>query len=287
RDHRARFGLLQDADNLFFRKLLPLHLSVPSSGRTLASTGGENGGQVTRYPWRDICRAIDRPSQFSMAGNPAVESYGYRDLVETASPVDLGEAARRGTLESVERLAQVASSVINRTDAFGLTPLAWAVIYRRGDHAAALLKHGASPSGSSCQRLASPTSPMQFARALQWRKMIDQMRPYITKTPNVVLHDPPTLLSKPSYYELTRSIEFSRKRHAGKLENDASVIAKVSVDANGKAHDCELESKTGIKPLDHDICAQVLTGARWKAARGEYGEPVAGDGIIRLRIEAR
>ncbi len=30
RHHRARLGLLQDADNLLFPKLLPLHLSVPS-----------------------------------------------------------------------------------------------------------------------------------------------------------------------------------------------------------------------------------------------------------------
>lgn len=29
------------------RELLPLHLSVPPMGRTLAPRGGENGGQVT------------------------------------------------------------------------------------------------------------------------------------------------------------------------------------------------------------------------------------------------
>ncbi|WP_235515964.1 hypothetical protein, partial [Sphingomonas sp. Leaf32] len=40
-------GLLQDADDLLFRKLLPLHLSVPFRGRTLAPTGGKNGGHVT------------------------------------------------------------------------------------------------------------------------------------------------------------------------------------------------------------------------------------------------
>jgi hypothetical protein len=32
RHHRARLGLLQNADDLLFGKLLSLHLSVPSSG---------------------------------------------------------------------------------------------------------------------------------------------------------------------------------------------------------------------------------------------------------------
>lgn len=237
------------------------------------------------YPWRDICRAVDQPSQFGMKGDLAVEDYGYRDLKETASPIDLGEAARRGTLESLERLALKDSSAINRADAFGLTPLAWAVIYQRGDHANALLEHGAAPSGSACQRL-SPTAPIQFARALQWRKMIDQMRPYMNAS-DAALSDPPVLLQKPPYSELARGIEQSRKRHAGKLASDVSVKAKVSIDARGKAHGCKLESKTGIRPFDHEICSQILTTTRWKAARGKYGEPVAGDGIIRLHIGAK
>ncbi|MCK8458435.1 acyltransferase family protein, partial [Sphingomonas faeni] len=47
-------GLLQDADDLLFRKLLPLHLSVPFRGRTLAPTGGKNGGHVN---WRTYATA--------------------------------------------------------------------------------------------------------------------------------------------------------------------------------------------------------------------------------------
>jgi hypothetical protein len=239
-----------------------------------------------RYPWRDICRAVDQPSQFRLNGEPAVKGYGYRDLQETASPIDLGEAARRGTLESVERLAIADSSAVNRADAFGLTPLAWAVVYHRGDHARALLKHGAAPSGSPCQRLSTPTSPMQFARALQWREMIDQMRPHMKNAPYVVLHDPPMLLSKPPLHELSRGIEQSQKRYAGKLASETPVTAKVSLDQKGKALDCKLDPKTGIKAFDQEICSQVLTTTRWKAARGEYGEPVAGEGIIRLRIRS-
>src|SRR3546814_3794093 len=48
RNHPTRLGLLQAADNLLFRKPLPLHLSVPSIGSPLAPPGGENGGRVTR-----------------------------------------------------------------------------------------------------------------------------------------------------------------------------------------------------------------------------------------------
>ena len=41
---RARFGLLQDADDLLFRKLLPLHPSVPSFGPDSSSTWRKKRG---------------------------------------------------------------------------------------------------------------------------------------------------------------------------------------------------------------------------------------------------
>jgi hypothetical protein len=65
RHHRACLGLLHNADDLLFRKLLPLHLSFPSSGRTLAPTGGKNGGHVTASILRRV--ALPRPEDFHSA----------------------------------------------------------------------------------------------------------------------------------------------------------------------------------------------------------------------------
>ncbi|MCY1174202.1 hypothetical protein D9M73_143960 [compost metagenome] len=60
RHYRTRLGLLQGADDLLFRKLLPLHLSVPSSGADSSSNCRKKWG--ARHSRHSSRRRQRRPS---------------------------------------------------------------------------------------------------------------------------------------------------------------------------------------------------------------------------------
>lgn len=116
------------------------------------------------YPYRDLCRPV--------AGTIAVHSlriddpvrYGFPDLAGTETPLDLHEAARRGSAAAVARtIAAAGAGGIDRADPWGLTPLAWAVIRRRPEVAARLLAAGASPIGAGCDEPGRPESPLRLA----------------------------------------------------------------------------------------------------------------------------
>lgn len=108
------------------------------------------------FPYADLCRSdgadplskpeLDKPASLVLA--PAVE---------TPTPYNIGEAARRGTMDAVLRLlSRTSKSDLNQLDDFGLTPLAWAVIGQRDEVANALLAHGADPLAPSPRSLAAP-----------------------------------------------------------------------------------------------------------------------------------
>lgn len=237
------------------------------------------------YPWSDLCRPADGSSRPGSDSTPDPDEFGYRDLAETGSPLDLGEAARRGTKDSIERLAKADLTAINRSDPFGFTPLAWAVVYRRPDHAAVLLRYGADPAGSSCQGELNTTSPIQLARRMEWREMIDRLRPHLRTELSPALHDPPVLVPDAAS-ELSRILEPKRRRHAERLPSAISIRAKVAIDADGNPQGCNLEAGSGVSAFDEEICAAVLDVARWEPARGVYGNPEAGVGELRLELRA-
>ena len=171
---------------------------------------------------------------------------------------------------------------INRVDPFGLTPLAWAIVYHRKEYAETLMKYGADPSGSPCQGLSAQTSPIQLARALRWREMIDAMRPHMTNASLTALRDPPKLRWKVGTYELNRRIELARTEHYADKLSGGVLIARISVDASGNPIGCNLNPGSGSDPFDRTVCSHALLVTKWFAAKDEYGEPVAGEGSIRI-----
>lgn len=118
------------------------------------------------FPYRDLCRLTSadyRPTyHYSEGGN--VTKWGLRPLEETDEPRNIHEAARRGSLASLQRLVTERPGDLNALDLLDLTPLAWAVIYRRASHVALLLEAGANPYGASYRDRPIDTSPLTLAR---------------------------------------------------------------------------------------------------------------------------
>ena len=80
------------------------------------------------YPHGDICRPMaDGPPTPPRPLSDPVD-YGFPDLVHTDRPHDLHEAARRGTPAALAALIARKRDSIDAPDAWGLSPLAWAVI---------------------------------------------------------------------------------------------------------------------------------------------------------------
>lgn len=243
-----------------------------------------------RYPYRDLCRAVTIPvpvqaldSMPIPARDGLVSAYGYRDVVPTDDPVDLGEAARRGSLASLDRLATAAKGGVNRADDFGLTPLAWAIVYRRMDHARALLKHGASPSGAACRPADDPLSPLQLARTMRWKPMILELQPYLAAKAQR-LSDPPRLIKMEMPEDERTALMEVYARHRAALPETYDAKAIVTVDRNGRGTGCKLQNPAGLADFDKRTCDLARTASRWEPARDEFGEAVAGAGIVPMRL---
>lgn len=226
------------------------------------------------YPYRDICRP-SRPgySPHRPTSPPVPAEYGFRDLVPTDQPVDLGEAARRGTLQSMDKLIRSNHRALNRADDFGMTPLAWAIVYRREAHIARLLEAGADPAGAACSDMSYARSPMQLARTLQWRSLILKMRPMVPAARAERLFDKPVRdpAHSPDFTDL------------GDLLAGKRIVVTLSVNAQGRAVSCTTTRSSGDLSVDRRMCAVFVQRTRWLPARGEFGEPVAADVDTNLR----
>lgn len=234
--------------------------------------------QDPSYPWGDICRPVSESSKHLVTGALPLENFGYRDLEETAAPTSLGEAARRGTLDSLIIFAKVERATLNHADFFGLTPLAWAVVYRRRKHALSLLQLGANPEATDA------TSPLQIARAMRWREMIEHMKPFMRKGARSI-YDPPILVRKSNGTSPSQPFKVLVERYQGRLSKPTKVKIIIDVSASGKATNCKLIPTTGIAALDRDVCSIAIENTNWTPARGEFGEPVSGRAVVRMVLD--
>ena len=236
-----------------------------------------------RYPYRDICRAAAtvHPPKPIVAGIRPQE-YGFRDLASTDRPIDLHGAARRGTADALRRLIKAGPAKVDVADPLGMTPLAWAVAYRRSKQVAILLEAGARPAGASCGDQIAPTAPIQIARAMGWRAMVEAMLPHVPAVQVAMLKDAP-VLTPDNRLALNAALAAIMKRHGDRLHSNAGRAshAILVVDRRGRAEGCKIEPATSPSDLGDDIC-QVLRGRRWMPARALFGEPVRGEARMRI-----
>lgn len=131
------------------------------------------------FPYHDLCRvaADDYSPELSEVLRPG--EWGYRTLEETDAPIDIYEAARRGTLASLRRLVEARPINLHVPDLLGLTPLGWAVIYNRAEHARLLLEAGVHPYGEPYRERALETSPVMIAREERNRGMARLIQPFL------------------------------------------------------------------------------------------------------------
>jgi hypothetical protein len=248
-----------------------------------------------RNPLRDMCRlaqepasaADPRPPGLSVAPKrPDPSTWGFRDLVETTEPLDLGEAARKGTPASLRRMIADGPDRLNDADTFRMTPLAWAVAYRREDAALALLAAGAEPAGAACGRADSPVAPVMIARELGWTELVEAMLAQMTRRQITELEEPPQ--RGPVSPEAINTLERLAERHSGELkQRRISIVAAVRVDASGTSRSCVLRSGTGVPGIDDELCRVIAATHRWAPARNPLGQPVDGEGIVRMAIVNR
>ncbi|NIJ18358.1 hypothetical protein FHS95_000027 [Sphingomonas naasensis] len=238
-----------------------------------------------RYPYHDLCRAGSSDSRELRAERLPPHRYGFRDLVPTDRPIDPGEAARRGTAASLDRLIASKRAELDKADILGMTPLGWAVAYRRGAAIEALLGAGASPAGAG--RVSDPTAPIQIARAMQWRAAVEAM---LKRAPALreAVEDPPRLIER-SRAGLNAALAATVKGREARLAPGPSTVYKLTVTVNpeGQAASCRIAPLTGADGLDRALCGAALRETRWKPGRGAFGEAVAGVGSLTARLEPR
>lgn len=129
------------------------------------------------FPYGDLCRPAAPDYRSSPAEQLRINEWGFRPLEVIEEPRDIYQAARRGTLKSLQRLIENHPIDIHVPDILDLTPLAWAVIYNRPDHMRLLLAAGANPYGGAGRTNPSQTSPFMIARNNRNRELVAIMRP--------------------------------------------------------------------------------------------------------------
>lgn len=234
------------------------------------------------YPFRDICRSEElgkRPAQL------APSQFGFRNLAQTQMPIDLGEAARRGTLESMRRLLAQEPDQINKPDIFEMTPLAWAIAYRREEQARLLISSQAHFGGSACADPRKPTAPIQVARQLRWHAMVDLLLKGVPETDAAHFEDQPRpVASKISAFSavLRKSVD----PLLDKLPEDrfGSYQAELWINKQGRATKCALGPSTEMADLDSLICKTLLEHYPAESGRDRYGEAREGKLLVRLGL---
>jgi hypothetical protein len=265
------------------------------SARLLAYEGGrDDGGAILdfgrrynevvlaspEYPYRDICRAGDEaPDPAELEAQP----YGFPVVRREGEQVTFEEAARRGSEWTLLRFLRKEPEIANRPDMFGMTPLGWAVAYRKPGAVQMLLGADASPAGPQCQSVLDVRAPVQVARQMQWISMVERMLPRISPADreNLVQKTaaiPATLIA---FNAVLRDLNdrYIDDLAGGKTDQHQLML---EIDEKGKTVACRLEPATQSPRFDAELCANATLMLRWSPARNIYGQPVKGETSINL-----
>jgi hypothetical protein len=226
------------------------------------------------FPFRDLCRpAADdaRPPDFEQF---APDMPGFRDLKETDRPVDLYEAARRGSIASLRRMIAAQPRRLHIPDVIDMTPLAWAVAYDRPQHARLLLEAGSHPYGGPWQNQASERSPITIALEQRNRTLVSLMRPVLTRLGMRVPATPPLLDERRS--RLDRLV-----RNQTPYGRTLAYLAgtRLNISAEGRVIDCAFTMGTHTPNVSLcDLIGQLL---RFFPAEDGDGRAIAGSTYLR------
>ncbi|GGB99805.1 hypothetical protein GCM10011494_17860 [Novosphingobium endophyticum] len=249
-----------------------------------------------RYPYADVCRPFE--GEVDLA--PPVEEerkeplwsdrpFGFADLDPLPPSPTLAEVVRRGSVARLDRMLRTGKYDVNAPDLFGMTPLAWAIAYRRRGSADLLLRADANPNGAACQTIFDRYSPMQVARAQQWIGMLRRMQPLVSEDDFNSLQELPRL-SAGDIDRFNQGLDDLNKRFEEQFRGNRYLTKHriyFTVDAQGNATACRIEPSTTYEDYDKQICELGLEELNWKPARGVFGNVIAGESSLFVGVRTR
>jgi hypothetical protein len=249
-----------------------------------------------RYPYSDICRPFEgevdlTPPEEEQRKEPlwSDRPFGFADLGPLPSSPTLAEVVRRGSVARLDRMLRTGKYDVNEPDLFGMTPLAWAIAYRRRGAADLLLRADARPAGSTCQTIFDRYSPMQVARAQQWIGMLRRMQPLVSEEDFNSLQELPRLAAG-DIDRFNQGLDDLNKRFEEQFRGNKYLTKHriyFTVDADGNATACRIEPATGYEDYDRQICELGLEELNWKPARGVFGNVIAGEASLFVGVRSR
>ena len=246
-----------------------------------------------RYPYADICRAFDGKPDLVQDDTDAAsfrdQGFGFADLAPLRSSPTLAEVARRGAVARLDRMIRTGKDNVNEPDLFGMTPLAWAIAYRRRGVSDLLLRAGASPNGTTCQTIFDRHSPMQVARAQQWIGMLRRMQPLVSEDDFNSLQELPRL-SDGDIDRFNEGLDRLNERFDEKFRNNKWITRHriyFTVDDEGEATACRVEPSTTYPDYDKQICDLGLGVLHWKPARGVFGNVIEGESSLIVGVRTQ
>lgn len=230
-----------------------------------------------RFPYGDICRAGRDTSQRGYAPAAPMDLLGFRDLRVTESPIDLHEAARRGTIESLGLLlASSSPRDVNQRDMFGMTALAWAVAYNRPDHVRLLLDAQADPRGSGCNHQDQRWAPLDLAIRMERTDLVALLRPYL-RNRRLLQGGLPATLNRPDSDE--RFIDAA-------TATEGDMRFRMGISRHGKVTSCTMLRNSpeteNIAALGSRLCEQAFSQLRFFPAVDQDRRPIDSDATVRF-----
>lgn len=246
-----------------------------------------------RYPYADICRPFaggqDADEQDADELSSSRHRFGFADLEPLRQSPTLAEVARRGAVARLDRMIRTGKYDVNAPDLFGMTPLAWAIAYRRRGVSDLLLRAGATPAGAACQTIFDRHSPMQVARAQQWIGMLRRMQPLVSEDDFNSLQELPRL-SDGDIDRFNEGLDRLNERFEPKFRNNKWITRHrvyFTVDEKGEATACRVEPSTPYPDYDKQICDLGLGVLHWKPARGVFGNVIEGESSLIVGVRTQ
>ncbi|WP_334185181.1 hypothetical protein [Novosphingobium sp.] len=278
---------------------VPDELEVVEAAESKGEKAGKVKGKVEgKAGGKEASNAKPAAKPVAKTASKAVSrTYGYADLGPMPENPTLADAARRGNVSVLRRLLDEEPSAeatgdaldgpttIDSPDLFGMTPLAWAVAYRRDAAVRFLLSREASPSGAQCQALVDRDSPMQIARAQSWLALVLRMKALVSEQDYAGLAEVPALADGSKAAFNTELAKLGERY--GTIFNKDSMTRhelKFTVDPKGGVKSCVFEPKTVSPEFDSDICKLGKDLLKWTPARDPEGRVVSGDAKLMIRL---